>query len=38
MTRYGMERLTHFGSFLILAVWLLLSWALLGLVLYWAFS
>ena len=33
-----MERLTHFGSFFILAVWLLLSWVLLGLVLYWAFS
>lgn len=33
-----MERITHFGSFMFVAVWLVLSWALLGLVLYWALS
>lgn len=33
-----MERLTHLGSFFILALWLLLSWVLMGLVIYWALS
>ena len=33
-----MERLTQVGSFLNVAAWLVLSWALLGLVLLWALS
>ena len=33
-----MERLVHLGSFFVLTVWLLLSWVILGLVLYWAFT
>lgn len=33
-----MERLTQVGSFFIVAAWLVLSWALVGLVLLWALS
>jgi len=33
-----MEKLTQLGSFFILALWLLLSWVLLGLAIYWALS
>lgn len=33
-----MERLTQAGSFFIVALWLLLSWVLTGLVIFWALS